>query len=321
MDSPVATQDTSSTKPSSAQEQARLRRERRNAKIQAGGASRLNAITSLNGGHSAPAPLTKPIPASLPTQALAPADPTPYHQPADPDEVDISQHYYTPQTQARLPPSRSPQPFPFAFNGTDTPPFPQPSSGSDPNQSPMMEMLQQILGAGGGDSNNPQMPPNVPPGLAQMFSGMQTPTAEPPARSSAYLWRIVHALFSLTLALYITLSTSFTGSKLSRTHPQPPSTDDWADQTSIPSSTLAYFFYAFATFEVVLQTSRYFVERGQLPPSGFLGGVAQILPEPYSGYVRVVGRYSVIWKTVTADAMVVVFVLGAMAWWRDGAMA
>ena len=61
------------------------------------------------------------------------------------------------------------------------------------------------------------------------------------------------------------------------------------------------------------------MERGQLPASGFLGGIAQILPEPYAGYVRVVGRYSVIWQTVVADAMVVVFVLGAAAWWRGGA--
>jgi len=56
MDSPSATPDSPAAKLSPAQEQARLRRERRNAKIQAGGASRLQAITSLNGGHSTPAP-------------------------------------------------------------------------------------------------------------------------------------------------------------------------------------------------------------------------------------------------------------------------
>jgi len=229
--------------------------------------------------------------------------------------VDISQHYYAPQSQAKAPLSRSQQPSPLAFNGTDTPPFPA-QQGGDFNQDPMLAMMQQMLGAGG-DPNNPsapQMPGNLPPGLAQMLSGMQQ-SGEPaqPARSSAYIWRIIHALFSLTLALYITLTSSFTGSKLSRTHPEP----SWDDETS--ASTLAHFFYAFATFEVVLQTSRYFVERGQLTASGILGGIAQILPEPYAGYVRVVGRYSVIWQTVVADAMVVVFVLGAAAWWRGGA--
>lgn len=39
-----------STPPSSAAEQARIRRERREAKIKAGGASRLNKITGLGGG-------------------------------------------------------------------------------------------------------------------------------------------------------------------------------------------------------------------------------------------------------------------------------
>lgn len=39
-----------STPPSSAAEQARLRKERREAKIRAGGSARLNKITGLGGG-------------------------------------------------------------------------------------------------------------------------------------------------------------------------------------------------------------------------------------------------------------------------------
>jgi hypothetical protein len=184
----------------------------------------------------------------------------------------------------------------------------------------MMAMLQQMMGgASGGDPNNPQIPPGMPPGLAQMLGGMGQAEPAPPASSSAYLWRIVHALFSLGLALYITLTTSFTGSKLART--QAVEAVSWADDDGTTATTVAHFFYAFATFEVVLQSSRYFLERGRLPPSGLLGSVAQILPEPYAGYVRVVGRYSVIWRTVVADAMVVVFVLGASTWWRGGVIS
>jgi hypothetical protein len=77
----------------------------------------------------------------------------------------------------------------------------------------------------------------------------------------------------------------------------------------------------FATFEVVLQTSRYFIEKGQLQGKGMLNTVAQFLPEPYSGYVKVIGRYSVIYSTVVSDAMVVVFVLGAASWWNGGVAA
>lgn len=49
---------------SSAQEKARLRRERRAAKIQAGGASRLQAITSLQGGSHRD--VEKDVPGMLP---------------------------------------------------------------------------------------------------------------------------------------------------------------------------------------------------------------------------------------------------------------
>jgi len=48
--SPTPPTASNSNPESKAQEQARLRRERRNAKIVAGGSARLDKITSLNGG-------------------------------------------------------------------------------------------------------------------------------------------------------------------------------------------------------------------------------------------------------------------------------
>lgn len=48
LDSPAST--TGAAPASNANEQARIRRERREAKIRAGGASRLNKITGLGGG-------------------------------------------------------------------------------------------------------------------------------------------------------------------------------------------------------------------------------------------------------------------------------
>lgn len=162
-------------------------------------------------------------------------------------------------------------------------------------------------------------PGDVPPGLANLFSAMGGGAAasEPSSdQSSAWLWRLVHALFSFGLAVYIVSRTPFTGSKLSREFHG--DNDDWTSDT-VSNDTFAHFFYLFATFEVVLQTSRYYIERGQLQGSGILSTVGQLLPEPYAGYVRVVGRYSVIYSTVVSDAMVVVFVLGFASWWRGGA--
>lgn len=172
---------------------------------------------------------------------------------------------------------------------------------------------------GGSGQPGAHQPGDLPPGLANLFSAMQG-GAEPapsPEQSSAWVWRLVHSLFSLSLALWIVLQTPFSGSKFSRTS---PTNDDWM-LDSTPAEAFAHFFYLFATFEVVLQTSRYFIEKGQLPGSGILRTISQFLPEPYAGYVRMVGRYSVIYTTVVSDAMVVVFVLGAASWWRGGAVA
>ncbi|KAJ9649347.1 hypothetical protein H2201_006617 [Coniosporium apollinis] len=297
MDSP-SDSPASAAEETPGQRQARLRRERRNAKIQAGGSARLQAITSLSG---------RPPPADdFPSQSQpATTTPQPKPRPAasardDPAEVDISQHFYTPTSRA-LTPQPPPDFNPFGAA------FPQPNNGSTANagaEDPMLRMMQQILGGSGGAPGDG----GLPPGLADLFGalGGQSEQAQPPATSSAAIWRVVHALFSLVLGLYVALFSSFTGSKFSRSQIVEGAADIVGPR----------LFWLFATAEVVLQSSRYFLERGQLPASGMLGTISRALPEPYGGYVRVVGRYSVIYSTIVADAMVLVFVLGCVAWLR-----
>ncbi|KAF1851968.1 uncharacterized protein K460DRAFT_362740 [Cucurbitaria berberidis CBS 394.84] len=183
----------------------------------------------------------------------------------------------------------------------------------------MMALMQQMMGGAGGPGQPGAGPGDLPPGLANIFSAVNGgAAAEPsPQQSSAWIWRLVHSVFSLGLAIYIVLQTPFTGAKLSRDNILD---DDWTAQ-STPAQNFAHFFYLFATFEVIVQSSRYFIEKGQLQGSGILSTVAGILPPPYSNYVRTVGRYSVIYSTVVSDAMVVVFVLGATSWWRGAAVA
>lgn len=235
----------------------------------------------------------------------------------DPDEIDISQHHYAPASQPRVP-------SPFAFEGSPSSLF-GPGQGGDPSQDPMMAMLQQMMGGGGmpGGSGTsaggqPGMPPDMSSGMADILAAMQGGSAtEPsPTQSSAWIWRLVHSLFSLALAVYIVLQTPFSGSKQSRELVA----DDWTVE-SPPADSFAHFFYLFATFEVIMQSSRYFIEKGQLQGSGILSTVAGILPAPYGGYVRTIGRYGVIWSTVVSDAMVVVFVLGATTWWKGAALS
>ncbi|KAF1991341.1 hypothetical protein K402DRAFT_443554 [Aulographum hederae CBS 113979] len=328
---------------SPAQKRARLQREKRNAKLATGAQSRLDAITKLS-GRNAPPGTDIPPPSSTTSTSTSTSTPTPA---GDPDEVDISQHYYTPTSSnpSTLQNSQRPDPSPFG-------PSPFPPSGaqdSGGNEDPMLRMLQQMMGSGGpGGGGMPGMPspgqengggeqdpmmamlqqmmgsgaggPGGPgsgggmPDMASMFSGMGGADAAAQAPNSAYLWRIVHFLVSLVLACYISWSTAFTGSQSSRRGPTPA--EDSFYETSHIETTPQRLFYLFATFEIILQTSRYFVEKGQVMQPGILGTMGRMLPPPWGGYVRVLGRYGVIYTTVVADAMVVVFVLGVVAWWR-----
>jgi hypothetical protein len=308
-----------STPPSSAAEQARIRKERREAKIKAGGSARLNKITGLGGGvqrgdYSSYLILRKHT-------NLQPPDPPP--QPtvsshADPDEVDISEHYYEPASN-RLP-RRTNIPnqqmgndqlrqMMLGFDPSATPPLDTnpfaglPGMEGAPTDDPMMKMLQQMMGGAPGEGAD-GMP---------SFPGMPTmPGQAVAADPYAYLWRIIHAVFALSLGLYIAFATPFTGSKLDR---EASKVGSFAQGSGLSAGSV-HFFWIFATAEVVLQTSRFFMEKGQGRQGGILGTVIGFLPEPYKGYVALISRYAKIWTTISGDAMVLVFVLGACAWWR-----
>lgn len=171
---------------------------------------------------------------------------------------------------------------------------------------PMLKLLQQMMGGGGG-GGMPGMPPN-----ASMPSGREAAEAAP-GDPYAYLWRIVHAVFALGLGLYIALTANFTGTKLAR---------DMSALTKVTGGgaelkeSSVRFFYIFATAEVLLQTCRFYVEKGAVQPGGILGMVMGLLPQPWKGYLALMVRYGRIWTTTSGDALVCVFVLGIYSWIR-----
>jgi hypothetical protein len=175
-----------------------------------------------------------------------------------------------------------------------------PSPGMEGAEDPMMKMMQQMMGSMGSEGGMPTFPGM--PGQPQPQE-----TGDP----YAYLWRLIHAIFALSLGLYIALSTPFSGSKLLR---ETPSYTSFGSEEFIATPT--HFFWIFATVEVLLQSSRFFLEKGRVQPGGVMGLVMGFLPEPYKGYLQTLGRYSRIWGTVSGDAFVCVFVLGVCAWWR-----
>jgi GET complex subunit GET2 len=169
----------------------------------------------------------------------------------------------------------------------------------------MMNLLQQMMGGVPGEGSD-GMP---------AFPGMAIPTVA--SEPYAYLWRIVHAVFAVGLGLYIAFMTPFTGSKAGREASAMSYLPVEGAASSGLSPASVHFFWIFSTAEVLLQTSRFFVEKGRVQQGTVLGIISGFLPEPYKGYLALVTRYSRIWTTVSADAMTLVFVLGACAWWKS----
>jgi len=174
---------------------------------------------------------------------------------------------------------------------------PHPPGGDDP----IMAMMQQMMGGAGGPGGGG----GLPPGLAEMLGGGGFPgQSKAAADPTVKLWRIVHAVCALMLSLYAVSSVTFSGSKVAR---------DYPDLAGPPR-----LFWMFATMQLVLQSTRYFMDGGHLPPSGILGTVGQFLPEPYANYVRIFSRYSVYYTALVSDLSIIVFIFGVTAWWKGG---
>ncbi|RGP59183.1 hypothetical protein FLONG3_11256 [Fusarium longipes] len=333
------TETTKSPEDAAAQraaEQARLRKERREAKLKAGGSARLNKITGLGGrlpGEPEPAIATTtatdaPTPASAASASVASS--TADH--ADPEEVDISEHYYEPKRAAALRTSAPETPEPtmsedqlrqmmLGFdrgNGSGTA---SPAPGGI-DEDPMMKMMSQLMAGAGLPAGS--MPPF--PGMPGTAPGQGPPVAQTAVRNSAStnLWRLLHAIVALGLGIYIVLLTPFTGSKIEReraalagTTPADPlvAAAEPGMETELEHRR-KLFFWTFATAETLLLTTRFFLDRRGSPPAGIVGTVMQFLPQPAKGYVEIVMRYGQIFTTVRSDMLACIFVLGAVAWFK-----
>lgn len=180
-----------------------------------------------------------------------------------------------------------------------------------------MKLLQQMMsgmsgggeGQGGSDGEG-----GLPPGLAAMLgaggmAGIPGMGGGQQAGSEyAYLWKIVHAIFALVLGVYVTATSHAFDGGVSR---------GGVEDAGFQQQGGINVFWAFATAELILQSSRFFLEKGQGSQlAGWMGIVGNMLPEPWRGWIALAGRYSGIWSTIVEDGMVVVFVTGCVAWWK-----
>jgi hypothetical protein len=190
-----------------------------------------------------------------------------------------------------------------------------PPGAGDGGDDPMMKLLSQMMAGGGGG-----------PGGGNPFA-QQQPTAIVTDRYSA-VWRLLHTAVALGLGLYIALWTSFAGTKLQRVESSVTGGIGRTTRGQMDTTTAnnvegakfdsSRFFWAFATAEAVLLTTRYFFDRARATPPGgsMVWMVAGFLPQPFKGYLEMALRYGQIFSTVRSDVLVCVFVLGVCSWLR-----
>ncbi|PGG99627.1 hypothetical protein AJ80_09322 [Polytolypa hystricis UAMH7299] len=274
-----------STEESPAQQAARLRRERREAKIKASGAARLDKITSLSGRTPAAVredtlpsvsrltPTPEPQPQPL-RQSPSPLPPSPDVVDQTPESIQAQEAYI----RALL---RSQQPL---------------DEASPQEEDPASKLLSSLLGAvptatGSSDTPGPPIQPSpqellsnlgLPSLLTRTLFGGQSKPLTPADQWKDRVWKALHLFFAAFVGIYLLVlfrsSTTTYG-----TSPPPPST------AQNP-------FVVFLTGEAVLNGTRV-LSRAR---AGQLSGV---MP-----WVRLL-------NDILRDGRIVIFVLGIGLWW------
>ncbi|KAH0494362.1 hypothetical protein TgHK011_000983 [Trichoderma gracile] len=325
-----------------AAEQARLRKERREAKIKAGGSARLEKITGVGGrvtGDSTPT-ISPSAPATLSKGVSSSSE-----QHLDPAEVDISEHFFAPKkssSRKTLDGVFSPSPEPslseaqlrqmmLGFDRPDQAPAgaggPQAAGPGGATtglalppgmeDDPIMKMMSQMMaggsipGFGGGGADGA-----VPNPFANMNLPQQQAAVQLPKQSSLSLWRLIHALVALGLGFFFVLTTNFHGSKIERERTA-LAYDQKEDVDSEIERRKSLFFWTFATAEVLLLSTRFFLDKRSTNASGFVATAISYLPQPYRGYIEVGQRYVQIFSAVRTDILTCIFVLGVVSWWSQ----
>ncbi|RIB20492.1 hypothetical protein C2G38_2141138 [Gigaspora rosea] len=145
---------------------------------------------------------------------------------------------------------------------------------------------------------NPDLMNSVPSGQQQQQLDVQSK-----------LWQLIHFFTMIILGLLVTWSEVFRrdGSwsrftKLIYKHPREMSDIDQVSNWSL--------FWYFVTVELILQTSRLFLQKNRTFGGTTLGAIAANLPPPLSDALTILLRYNLIWNSLWEDICVLGFVVG-----------
>ncbi|KAL2798381.1 hypothetical protein BJX66DRAFT_334084 [Aspergillus keveii] len=290
----------SSTEESPAQRAARLRRERREAKIKEGGAARLDKITSLSGRTPSKDREEVSSSPSLPPTVIPSPSPEPRAAPRQP-----------PQTYMQSPPAPSVEDADMVREQQEALRAllrqPVPSSQQDTEEDPNLKLFQALMGGMGGMPGGDQGPNagagapstgagagGIPPELASSLGlppwmssmlGAATQQESEDQKRTVLTWKILHTVFSIVLGIYLVFLTS---SSVATFGKQPP-----------PPATAQNPFLYFTTGELVM-------------------GGARILIKSQSGGLSGPFLYIQLLKDFIRDGSIILLFFGMGAWWNQG---
>ncbi|KAF7592861.1 hypothetical protein BBP40_012340 [Aspergillus hancockii] len=278
----------SSAEESPAQKAARLRRERREAKIKEGGAARLDKITSLSGRTSvsiredtSPSPSPSPQPPAF--ISSTPEIRSPQAQP------ELAQPTFNPESQApeNL---QAQQEYIRALLRQGAP---SPSQQGPEEDDPTLKLLNSMMAGMNGGDQGPGGPAGGPsqaelasalglPPFVSDLLGAATRQQTDEEKEEVRTWKLLHVLFSIAVGIYLLV---LVGTSVSTYGSQPP-----------PPATVRNPFLYFTTGEVVLTGARIMARTRNGQSAGFM-------------------LWFELFRDVIRDGSLVVFLLGMGAWW------
>ncbi|KIW15718.1 hypothetical protein PV08_05768 [Exophiala spinifera] len=270
---------------SPAQRQARIRRQKREAKITGSATERLDKITRLSG--RTPESMRHESP------AITPRSSTPSDIPSPPNAMQDASVNATPEQ------IRAQEEFLKAMLRQPMPQDGQSQQAQAQEDDPMLKMLQAMMGGtdggfapnapGGGMGGIPGMSPDdiskmtgLPSFLTSMFMGGQKAPPTQAETRTRRLWKVVHVIFAIFAGLYLVSCIN-------------TATETFGENPPAPA-TFQNPFTLFATGELLVQGTRVLTS-GHSDKSG-------------------IGLWIQMFREFIGDGAIVVFMLGIASWWK-----
>lgn len=186
------------------------------------------------------------------------------------------------------------------------------SVGSDENQSAedINAFASQFASMMGMPANGPNAPgsSNIPP-----------PTAVPKSQKADLMWMILH----FVVFVFLAITAGFGFSQLSAFGNVDVGINNQSGDKNVEPNALMLNTYSssklmwyFSTAELILQSTRFFIEKGAPPADSIIVTIANYIPYPFNEYFYNGARYIKMLRVIMQDFCVVLFVAGICSYFN-----